>query len=144
MGAKLTRLTHKTAIQLHLVADRCTICSSRSRLPVRKLLDIPSYFKIAPPELQLQIKWNDNASRHTKLSQRNSLTWCQSASPGLAIANMPMAYHILAAIQHHFTDGSKASRHDANYSRNPHVGHYMYSSLTVSCHNHPATVIGII
>jgi hypothetical protein len=31
------------AIQLHLVAESCTICSSRSRRPVRKLLDTPSY-----------------------------------------------------------------------------------------------------
>jgi len=27
----------------HLVAESCTICSSRSRRPVRKLLDTPSY-----------------------------------------------------------------------------------------------------
>jgi len=39
MGAKLTRLAHKTAIQLHLVAESCTICSTRSRRPVRKFLD---------------------------------------------------------------------------------------------------------
>jgi hypothetical protein len=43
MAAKLTRLTHKIAIQLHLVAESCTICSSRSRWPVWKLFDIPSY-----------------------------------------------------------------------------------------------------
>jgi len=43
MAAKLTRMTHKTAIQLHLVAKRCTICSSRSRRPVRRFLDTPSY-----------------------------------------------------------------------------------------------------
>jgi hypothetical protein len=42
MAAKLTRLTHKIAIQLHLVAESCTICSSHSR-QVRKLLDTPSY-----------------------------------------------------------------------------------------------------
>jgi hypothetical protein len=42
MAAKLTILTHKIAIQLHVVADNCTICSSRSRRPVRKLLDTPS------------------------------------------------------------------------------------------------------
>jgi len=30
-------------IQLHLVAESRTICSSRSRRPVRKLLDTPSY-----------------------------------------------------------------------------------------------------
>jgi len=39
MVAKLTRLPHKIAIQLYLVAVSCTICSSRSRRPVRKLLD---------------------------------------------------------------------------------------------------------
>jgi len=43
MTAKLARLTHKIAIQLHLVAKSCTICSSRSGRPVRKLLDTPSY-----------------------------------------------------------------------------------------------------
>jgi len=42
MVLKLTRLTHKIAIQLHLVAKICTICSLRSRRPVRKLLDTPS------------------------------------------------------------------------------------------------------
>jgi hypothetical protein len=39
MAAKLTRLTHKITIQLHLVAESCTNCSTRSRRPVRKLLD---------------------------------------------------------------------------------------------------------
>jgi hypothetical protein len=43
MAAKLARLTHKVAIQLHIVAESCTICSSRSRRPARKLLDTPSY-----------------------------------------------------------------------------------------------------
>jgi hypothetical protein len=43
MTAKLTRLTHTIAIQLHLVAESFTICSSRSRRPVRKILDRPSY-----------------------------------------------------------------------------------------------------
>jgi len=42
MAAKVTRMTHKIAIQLHLVAESCTIWSSRSRWPVRKLLDTPS------------------------------------------------------------------------------------------------------
>jgi len=37
MVAKLTRLTHKIAIQLHLVAESCTVGSSCSRRPVRKL-----------------------------------------------------------------------------------------------------------
>jgi hypothetical protein len=43
MAAKLTRLTHKITIQLHLVAESCIICSSHSRRPVRKFLDTPSY-----------------------------------------------------------------------------------------------------
>jgi hypothetical protein len=43
MAAKLTRLTHKIEIQIHIVAESCTICSSRSRRPVRKLLDKLSY-----------------------------------------------------------------------------------------------------
>jgi len=43
MAPTLTRLTHKMAIQLHPVPESCTICSSRSRQPVRKLLDTPSY-----------------------------------------------------------------------------------------------------
>jgi len=46
MEAKLTRLTHKIARQLHLVAESCTICSPISRRPVRKLLDTPSYTQL--------------------------------------------------------------------------------------------------
>jgi hypothetical protein len=42
MAAELTRLTHKIAIQLHLVADSWTVCCSRSRRSVRKRLDTPS------------------------------------------------------------------------------------------------------
>jgi len=44
MAAKLTISTHKIEIQLRLVPKNCTICSSRSRRPVRKLLDTPSYY----------------------------------------------------------------------------------------------------
>jgi hypothetical protein len=43
MAAKLTTLTQKIAIQIHLVEESCTICSSRSRRPVLKLLNTPSY-----------------------------------------------------------------------------------------------------
>jgi len=42
MAAKLTSLTHKIVIG----AESCTICSSCSRRPVRKLLDTPSNFVI--------------------------------------------------------------------------------------------------
>jgi len=43
MAAKLTRLTHKIAILLHLVAESWTICSSHSRQSVQKLLDTLLY-----------------------------------------------------------------------------------------------------
>jgi len=42
MAANLTRQTHRIAMLLYLMAESCTICSSRSRRPVRKLLDTPS------------------------------------------------------------------------------------------------------
>jgi hypothetical protein len=47
MVAKLTRLAHKIAIQLNLVAESCSICSSRFRRPVRKLLDTTSYTSLS-------------------------------------------------------------------------------------------------
>jgi hypothetical protein len=43
MEAKLTRVTHKISIQLHLVAESCTICNLHSRQPVQKLPDTPPY-----------------------------------------------------------------------------------------------------
>jgi hypothetical protein len=43
MEVKLTRLTHKIAMQLYLVAESSTICGSCSRQPVRKILDTPLY-----------------------------------------------------------------------------------------------------
>jgi len=43
MAVKLTKLTHKIAIQLHVVAESYNIYSSPSRPPARKLLDTPSY-----------------------------------------------------------------------------------------------------
>jgi hypothetical protein len=43
MVAKLIRLTHKIATKLPLVAESYTIRSSRSRWPVRQLLDTSSY-----------------------------------------------------------------------------------------------------
>jgi hypothetical protein len=54
MAAKLTILTHKILIQLHLVAESCTICSSHSRGQVRKLLDIPLYIRFIQMFQQLQ------------------------------------------------------------------------------------------
>jgi hypothetical protein len=47
MAAELTKLTHKITIQLHLVTESCTIYSSRSRRPVQKVLDTPSYVQFS-------------------------------------------------------------------------------------------------
>jgi hypothetical protein len=46
MAAKLNRLTHQIAIEMYLVAESCAIYSSRTRRPVGKLLDTPSYVLI--------------------------------------------------------------------------------------------------
>jgi len=43
MVAKLPKVTHRIAIQLYLMAESFVVYSSRSRRPVRKLLDTPSY-----------------------------------------------------------------------------------------------------
>jgi len=65
MAENFTRLTHKIAMKLHLVADSCTICNSRFRRPVRKLLDTPSY---------LQYRSNIRApSMHATVYQRRLL-----------------------------------------------------------------------
>jgi len=53
MVTKFTILTHKIAIQLRIVAESYTICSSRSRRPVRKFLDTPSYQRWLSHDLQL-------------------------------------------------------------------------------------------
>jgi hypothetical protein len=62
MAVKLNRLTHKIAIQLHLVEESCTICSSRSRRPVRNLLDTSSY--IHAPYLPTYIQTYSHIHTH--------------------------------------------------------------------------------
>jgi len=57
MAAKLTRLTQKIMIQLHLVAESCTICNSRSRQSVRQLLDTPSYTMMISFYIPPQHSW---------------------------------------------------------------------------------------
>jgi len=52
MAAKLTRLTHKIALQLHLVAEICSICSSSFRRPVRKFWIFP--------RMLYSIKWKND------------------------------------------------------------------------------------
>jgi hypothetical protein len=58
MAAKLTRLTHKIAIQLHLVAESFTICNSRSRRPVPKLLIHPRKLKPLSLNVWAFIMWS--------------------------------------------------------------------------------------
>jgi len=68
MATEVTTLTHKIAIQLHLVAKNCTTCSSRSSRPVRKLLDTPSYISatrqagFCQGRLYPTVKFNDRIS----------------------------------------------------------------------------------
>jgi len=52
MAAEFARLPHEIAMQLHLVEESCTICSSRSSWPVRKLLDTPSYVSLKLQNVQ--------------------------------------------------------------------------------------------
>jgi hypothetical protein len=51
MATKLTSLTHKIAVKLHLMEESYTICSSRSRRSVRKLLATSSYVSSLPFEV---------------------------------------------------------------------------------------------
>jgi len=57
MAARLTRLTQKMAIRLHLVAKSYAILSSLSRRPVRKLLDTHSYVFVEIFILHLEMQY---------------------------------------------------------------------------------------
>jgi len=82
MAETLTRLTHKIAIQLHLVAESCTIFSSRSR-PVRKLLDTPSYVRVficsavlrSPAKMSKRIHSFNKGTGHTAWSVTRTATF---------------------------------------------------------------------
>jgi hypothetical protein len=76
MAAKLTRLSHKIAIQLHLLAENCTICSSRSRRPVLKLLDTPSYCIFG--FCHQRVSWLIRLFTVSTSVQRNKLRFCHS------------------------------------------------------------------
>jgi hypothetical protein len=79
MAEKLTRMTHKIAIQLHLVAEGSTICSSRSRRPVRKLLDTPWYFIIDSVRKLLDTP-SYMLNKYTSLNKFRIITKISSAS----------------------------------------------------------------
>jgi hypothetical protein len=70
MAAELTRLTHKIAIQLHLVAESCTVCSSRARRSVRELLDTPSYeFHLFVVEASVKFIWKETRAQNERCSE---------------------------------------------------------------------------
>jgi hypothetical protein len=56
MVARLTRLTQKIAILLHLVAENCTTCCSGSQWWVQELSDMPSYSTSLPSAASLSQK----------------------------------------------------------------------------------------
>jgi hypothetical protein len=60
MAAKLTRLTQKIAIQLHLVAESCTIWSCRFMRPVH-------------PRITFKPRWNDRYIKESCLALTASL-----------------------------------------------------------------------
>jgi hypothetical protein len=82
--AKLTRLTHKIGIQLHPVAESCTICSSRSRWPVRKLLDTLSYVRpsVRPSfEFQPSLRFQSQNLGLSQCSETLNLRWLGTPCP---------------------------------------------------------------
>jgi hypothetical protein len=89
MAAKLTRLTHKVVIQLHLVAESYTSCSSRSRQPVQKLSDTPSYiittttFTIPPINSIIKFKKMDTGCYWNSTSQIFGSNWSKTVQISL-------------------------------------------------------------
>jgi len=83
MAAKLTTLAHKIAIQLHLVAESCIICCSRSRRPVRKLLDTPSYRVYSPSTVteQFSLEALQSAVNSSNATRFPSTSTCQHCEP---------------------------------------------------------------
>jgi hypothetical protein len=59
MAVELTGLNQKIGTKLHLVAESCTICSSRSRRPVRNLFVTPSYWVGLRAGLDPMAKWKN-------------------------------------------------------------------------------------
>jgi len=87
MAAKLTRPTHKTAIQLHPVAESCAICSYCSRWPVRKLLDTASY--AYPSELLLSRRVGGPRILYWHGGEENkSSCLCRDSKPGSPLHNL--------------------------------------------------------
>jgi hypothetical protein len=104
MAAKLTRLTYKIAIQLHLLAESCTICSSHSRRPVRKLFDKPSCIKKIPSLRLPEEKVTSEVD--TRSWQGYKYVWVIQ-SPSRAISASSIVTNCMtpwcAAVERHYT-----------------------------------------
>jgi hypothetical protein len=92
MATKLTRLTHKTAIQLHPVAESCTILSSHSRRPVRKLLDTPLYLVYCTKKILIRGSWWYHSWVHPILSSLLPIAVFQSYVRGVALKFLEWFY----------------------------------------------------
>jgi hypothetical protein len=88
MATKLTTLTHKIAIQLHLVAESCTICNSSSERPVQKLLETLSYSNMFPStarssEWSLVFRFSNQYTVRVSNVSHACYTPCSSHPPSL-------------------------------------------------------------
>jgi len=87
MAAKLTRLTHKTAIQLRLVAQSSTTCSSRSRSRVRKFVDTSSYggvqlYAFITSVVDRDERWVGTRAGLDAVERENKTCLCRESNPG--------------------------------------------------------------
>jgi hypothetical protein len=95
MAAKLTRLTHKMAMQLHLVAESCTVCSSRSRRPVRKLWIHPRILNhLIDPYL---MNWSFKRERNRYLREMNRCSGCDVWVRGMDCETRKNAINLIVA-----------------------------------------------
>jgi hypothetical protein len=89
MTVKLTRLTHKIAIQLHLVAESCTIFSSRSSRPVRKIWVHP---RLLNPKVTYAFKMGYNVAVKNQTHSRTATLKTDDTKPDSEPVHPP---HIL-------------------------------------------------
>jgi len=93
MAAKLTKLAHRIAIQLHLAAEKFTICSSGSRRSVRRLLDTPSYITIRIRKLKQKYIFHKSWFGHSySLPVRGLALWLLGRSCFCVITLMSQLY----------------------------------------------------
>jgi len=96
MALKLTRLTHKITIELHLVAGNCTIFSPRSRRPVRKLFDTLSRFprcdRLCLRPLNVTLMWCSWAPGYSASARHKFIA--QTPSHGCQSCHHIQSYHM--------------------------------------------------